>query len=155
MVRVPVDDLRIPDGTADLSPATQRYLLAAAEVLKRDGAISPTAIARLLQISTPSSHEKLRGLMKAGYLTPDAAHRGSWILTLEGQREVAALRRRHSIVERYLRTALGLDADGAAEEAARIGPSVSPTVERRLHDAVWPPMPPCRAAGTARVPGRR
>lgn len=139
-----VADARIPELGATLSPAMQRYLLAILSVAHHDATVTATGVARVLECSTPTSFEMLRRLERGGLIEPDRSRRGGWRLTPEGQREIAALRRRQSVLERFLRTTLALDAREAAEEAARLGPSVSSRLEARLRDAVWPTTRPCR-----------
>lgn len=138
-----VKDVPAPQPQADLSPAMQRYLMAIVAA-QRGAAVTPTAVARAVGCSVPTSLEMLRRLQKNGLLASHSKGRTSWRLTALGQREVAAIRRRQSVVERFLRTALEMDAATAAEEAALIGPSVSLTLESRLRDATWPSARPCR-----------
>lgn len=121
----------------------QRYLMAIVAA-QRDATVTTTGVARALGCSTPTSLEMLRRLERNGLLVSEGSPRRGWKLTAEGQREVAALRRRQSVLEWFLRSTLGLDADEAAQEAERLGPSVSTRLESRLRDTVWPAMRPCR-----------
>jgi Mn-dependent DtxR family transcriptional regulator len=134
----------VPQLLADLSPSMQRYLLACSGTLRRDGAVTTSGVARAMHIAPPTSLEMLRRLQEAGFITRAATRRGGWLLTVEGQREIAALRRRQSLLERWLRMTLGLEHDEASREAGKLAPSVSPELETRLRDAVWPTAPPCR-----------
>ncbi len=132
-----------------LTPASQRYLLAIFAA-KRDAAVTTTLVARELDLSLPTASEMLQRLAKQGLVGRAGASRSTaWHLTSDGQRHVAALRRRQAIVERFLHVVVGLDAAEAAEEAERLGAAVSPNLENRLRDAVWPAERPCRSADHA------
>jgi len=133
----------VPELDAHLSPTMQRYLMAIVAA-QRDAVVTATGVARALGCSTPTSLEMLRRLEANGLLVAEGVRRGGWRLTPEGQREIAALRRRQSVLERFLRTELGFDVEEAAEEAERLGPSVSARLESRLRDTVWPATRPCR-----------
>lgn len=136
-------DVRPPELDPDLSPAMQRCLMAIVAA-RREAAITATEVARELGCSTPTSLEMLRRLGAAGLLERDPRRRGNWQLTAHGRHDVAALRRRQNVLERFLRTTLHLDAEEAAREAELLGPSVSSLLESRLRDAVWPSTRPCR-----------
>jgi Mn-dependent DtxR family transcriptional regulator len=139
-----VSGTHVPQVLADLSPSMQRYLLACAGTLRRDGAVTTSGVARAMHIAPPTSLEMLRRLQGAGFITRAGTRRGGWLLTADGQREIAALRRRQSLLERWLRMTLGVEHDEAAREASKLAPAVSPELETRLRDAVWPTAPPCR-----------
>ncbi len=137
----------------DLTPAMQRYLMAIVDV-RRDASVTTGEIARELGCSPPSVSEMLHRLEEAGHLVRHGAlRRGGWRLTTRGWSQVAAIRRRQSVLELFLRSCLRMDAAEAVHEAAQLGPSVSRALERRLCDAVWPVGRPCGAtAGTGDDP---
>lgn len=125
-----------------LTPAMQRYLLAIVSV-RRASPVTAGAIARELDVAMPTVSEMRRRLLAAGLLERGRYGEG-WRLSPRGQRELAAIRRRQSIVERFLHAGLGMDAAQAAEEAAQLSPHVSAQVEDLLRDVVWERSRPCR-----------
>ena len=138
-------DVRPPELDEHVSPGMQRYLMVIAGA-QRDGAVTPSAVARALACSAPSALEMLRRLQTAGMLAAPGKTPGGWRLTGPGHREVAAIRRRQSVVEQFLRDNVGMDAAEAAREAALLGPAVSSNLESRLRDVMWPSTRPCRPA---------
>ena len=136
--------LEVPQHDDALSRGLERYLMAAVATQQRDTIVTSSAVAATLECSKPTSSEMLRRLERAGHLTRDDSRHAGWQLTAAGRREVAVLRRRQNVVERYLHEVLGLEAGDAARDAARLGPSVSATVEGRFRDALWPASRPCR-----------
>ncbi len=138
-------DVRPPELDEHVSPAMQSYLMVIAGA-QRDGTVTPSAVARALACSAPSALEMLRRLATAGMLIAPGRNPGGWRLTSLGHREVAAIRRRHSVLEQFLRISVGMDGPEAAREAALLGPAVSSNLESRLRDVMWPSTRPCRPA---------
>jgi DtxR family Mn-dependent transcriptional regulator len=130
------------DEATTPSPVAQRYLEAFARLGRKNKPVPLTAIARRVGVSAPTAHEMMRRLSDGGYITR-SGERGGWYLTTEGRLAAAAVRRRRSVVEHFLRTVLMLDEDQVAEEADRLLFSVSPNLEKELRRASWPGEKPC------------
>ncbi len=124
------------------SAVAQRYLESLVRLGRDGGPVPLTAIARKVGVSAPTAHEMMRRLSDGGYVTR-VGERGGWFLTTEGRHAAAAVRRRRSVVEHFLRTVLMLDEDQVAEEADRLLFSVSPSLEKELRRASWPGEKPC------------
>ena len=124
------------------SAVAQRYLEAMAR-LGRDGSpVSLTAVARRVGVSAPTAHEMMGRLSEGGYVTRQG-ERGGWKLSTEGRLAAAAVRRRRSVVEHFLRTVLLMDEAQVEVEADRLLFSVSPSLEKELRRAAWPGDKPC------------
>lgn len=124
------------------SPVAQRYLEAMVRLGRNNSPVPLTAIARRVGVSAPTAHEMMRRLSDGGYIMR-VGERGGWYLTTEGRLAAAAVRRRRSVVEHFLRTVLMLDEEQVAEEADRLLFSVSPSLEKELRRASWPGEKPC------------
>lgn len=131
-----------PEQTTTPSPVAQRYLEALVRLGRKNEPVSLTSIARRVGVSAPTAHEMMRRLADGGFVTR-IGERGGWYLTTEGRLAAAAVRRRRSVVEHFLRTVLMLDEDQVAEEADRLLFSVSPSLEKELRRASWPGEKPC------------
>ncbi len=140
---VRADGPRGEDG-ADLTPAMQRYLAVVAAAPRR--CATTTGVAEELGCSAASASQMLHRLREAELVTAGSSRQG-WRLTPRGHRQMATIRRRRAVLERYLRVELGMDVEEASREAARLAPMISVGLEVRLRDAVWPARRPCRGAG--------
>ena len=117
------------------SRAEARYLETIAQLGGDRHSVAAAAVARALELSAPTVHEMLRRLARDGYIER-AAQRG-WTLTAQGRHEAAAMRRRRSVVERFLRTQTTIPAEEIAEEADHLLAAISPKLEQHLRLAGW------------------
>lgn len=133
----------------ELAIANKRSVKGPSEVVSRyleaiyymDAEQEPVRSARLadwLGVSRPTVTVALRRMTRDGMIRIDG--RKEIELTEKGEREAAAIVRRHRIVERWLTDTLGLDWVRADEEAARLEHAVSDVVEERLFEALGRPL---------------
>lgn len=123
------------------SRAESRYLETIASLGGDQHSVAAAAVARALELSAPTVHEMLRRLARDGYIERGAAR--GWQLTATGRHEAAAMRRRRSVVERFLRTQTTIPADEVADEADHLLAAISPKLEQHLRLAAWPGERPC------------
>jgi DtxR family Mn-dependent transcriptional regulator len=123
------------------SRAEARYLETIANLGGDRHTVAAAAVARALDLSAPTVHEMLRRLARDGYIER-AAQRG-WQLTAAGRREAAAMRRRRSVVERFLRTQTTIPSEEIVDEADHLLAAISPKLEQHLRLASWTGERPC------------
>lgn len=123
------------------SRAEARYLETIASLGGDRHTVAAAAVARALELSAPTVHEMLRRLARDGYIER-AAQRG-WQLTATGRHEAASMRRRRSVVERFLRTQTTIPNEEIAEEADHLLAAISPKLEQHLRLASWTGERPC------------
>ncbi|MGE0544571.1 MAG: metal-dependent transcriptional regulator [Dehalococcoidia bacterium] len=116
---------------------TENYLIAIQTLHDDEIRCIPARIAELVGVSPPTVTEALKRMARDGYIHP--SHDPEVTLTDEGRALVAALMRRHRIVERWLTDALGLDWASAHEEAHRLEHAISDTVAERLWSTMGHP----------------
>ncbi|MDW5598281.1 metal-dependent transcriptional regulator [Conexibacter stalactiti] len=129
------------EPTTSPSRAEARYLETIAHLGGDRHTVAAAAVARALDLSAPTVHEMLRRLARDGYIER-AAQRG-WQLTAAGRHEAAAMRRRRSVVERFLRTQTTIPNDEIADEADHLLAAISPKLEQHLRLASWTGERPC------------
>lgn len=129
------------EQTSSPSRAEARYLETIATLGGDRQSVAAAAVARALELSAPTVHEMLRRLARDGYIER-AAQRG-WQLTATGRHEAAAMRRRRSVVERFLRTQTTIPNEEIAEEADHLLAAISPKLEQHLRLASWTGERPC------------
>jgi DtxR family Mn-dependent transcriptional regulator len=132
------------EPTTSPSRAEARYLETIAQLGGDRHSVAAAAVARSLDLSAPTVHEMLRRLARDGYIER-AAQRG-WQLTAAGRHEAAAVRRRRSVVERFLRTQTTIPSEDIAEEADHLLAAISPKLEQHLRLASWEGERPCVAS---------
>jgi DtxR family transcriptional regulator, Mn-dependent transcriptional regulator len=135
------------EQTTSPSRAESRYLETIAQLGGDRHTVAAAAVARALDLSAPTVHEMLRRLARDGYIER-AAQRG-WQLTTAGRHEAAAMRRRRSVVERFLRTQTTIPAEEIAEEADHLLAAISPKLEQHLRLASWTGERPCDTSPVA------
>ncbi|ADB51391.1 metal-dependent transcriptional regulator [Conexibacter woesei] len=123
------------------SRAEARYLETIAALGGDRHTVAAAAVARALELSAPTVHEMLRRLARDGYIER-AAQRG-WQLTATGRHEAASMRRRRSVVERFLRTQTTIPNEEIADEADHLLAAISPKLEQHLRLASWTGERPC------------
>ncbi|HEY4279966.1 MAG TPA: metal-dependent transcriptional regulator [Conexibacter sp.] len=130
-----------PQTNPSPSRAEARYLETIAQLGGDRGSVAGAAVARALELSAPTVHEMLRRLERDGYIERAAAR--GWQLTATGRREAAAMRRRRSVVERFLRTQTTIPPEEIADEADQLLAAISPKLEQHLRLAGWEGDRPC------------
>jgi DtxR family Mn-dependent transcriptional regulator len=150
------------EQTPSPSRAEARYLETIAQLGGDRGSVAAAAVARALELSGPTVHEMLHRLARDGYI--ERAARRGWQLTASGRHEAAAMRRRRSVLERFLRTQTTIPSDDIADEADHLLAAISPKLEQHLRLASWTGERPCeaspvgdrvRSTSTRPVPARR
>src|SRR5436309_719121 len=91
-------------------------------------------VARAMQVSAPTVHEKVGRLESDGFITRNADK--SIEFTGSGREQAGAIVRRHRLIERFLTDVLGIPWDEVHEEAERLEHAMSPTLEERMLAAV-------------------
>jgi DtxR family Mn-dependent transcriptional regulator len=99
--------------------------------------VRSSRLAEWLGVSRPTVTVALRRMLRGNLVRVDA--RKEIELTPRGEREAAAIVRRHRVVERWLTDVLGLDWIAADEEAARLEYAMSDVVEERLWESLGRP----------------
>ncbi len=89
-----------------------------------------TDIAKELGVSKPSVHSALHELERRGLIRHE--HYGEVILSPEGEKASAEIRRRHSLLTRFLREIVGVSAQAAERDACRIEHYLSPETMERI-----------------------
>lgn len=120
------------------SEVVGRYLEAIYYMAHEGEAVRSARLAHWLGVSRPTVTVAVRRLVRDGLVVVSGGH--ELALTENGEREAAAIVRRHRIVERWLTDALGLDWVHADEEAARLEHVVSDLVEERLYESLGRPL---------------
>src|SRR5579871_1584647 len=100
-------------------------------------AVRSSRLADWLGVSRPTVTVALRRMLRGNLVRVDANKEIE--LTARGEREAAAIVRRHRVIERWLTDVLGLDWIAADEEAARLEYAMSDVVEKRLWEALGRP----------------
>jgi DtxR family transcriptional regulator, manganese transport regulator len=100
------------------------YVELIADLIARSGEARQTDIARCLGVTQPTVAKMLKRLIEDNLVT-QRPYRGVF-LTAEGQKLAEASRRRHAIVEAFLRR-IGVDPDSARKDAEGIEHHVSAT----------------------------
>ncbi|MEN0013507.1 MAG: metal-dependent transcriptional regulator [Solirubrobacteraceae bacterium] len=106
-----------------------RYLLAIFEVDRDEPRLTATAVARKLEVSTPSAHEMIGRLESLGLV-----ERHPLRLTADGMSTALVLSTRRRAARRLVDAVLGLDDEAADEEAHSLAATLSPILGRRLTD---------------------
>lgn len=132
------------EPTTSPSRAEARYLETIAALGGDRHSVAAAAVARSLELSAPTVHEMLRRLSRDGYIERAAAR--GWQLTATGRHEAAAVRRRRSVVERFLRTQTTIPNEEIADEADHLLAAISPKLEQHLRLASWTGERPCDAS---------
>ncbi|MGH7611330.1 MAG: metal-dependent transcriptional regulator [Candidatus Dormibacteria bacterium] len=127
-----------PVPAAPSPNSTGARCLEAAYYIAHEGeTVRPSRLAEWLGVSAPTVTGVLQRLHEQGLLDSRPDH--SVTLTGEGERQAAAVVRRHRIVERWLTDTVGLDWASADEEAGRMAHAFSDTVLERLFLALGSP----------------
>ncbi len=116
-----------------LDPSLDQSLEALYRLNQHGAAVPVKALAKKLRISRAEAAEWVVRLQALGFVTSNPAL--DLALTPSGAAWGAIRIRRHRLVERLLHDHLGLPWEQVHEEAARIAPAISSTLEERL-DAV-------------------
>lgn len=112
---------------ADVSPREAGYLLGLLDLGRATERPTQAALARSMGVSAPSALEMVRRLRQLGLVEPDRLS-----LTHEGVSAALVLASHRQAARLLAHDLLGIDDQGAVEEAARLAPSISPGLTRRL-----------------------
>src|ERR671925_122435 len=96
--------------------------------------INGANIARAMQLSPPTVHERIGRLEGDGYV--ERADDKSLTFTEKGRQEAEGVVRRHRLIERFLTDVLGIPWDEVHEEAERLEHAMSPVLEERMLAAI-------------------
>jgi DtxR family Mn-dependent transcriptional regulator len=110
--------------------SAENYLKAIRELCDAGGRVTTCTLARHFNIAPASVTNMVQRLAAEGLL--DYAPYSGVKLTEAGEREAAAVLRRHEIIERYLINTFGFDEAQAHAEAERLEHVVSPNLVQRM-----------------------
>src|SRR4029079_17434366 len=96
--------------------------------------ITGANIARAMQVSAPTVHERSGRREGDGYVT--RADAKSLAFTDSGREHASQVVRRHRLIERFLTDVLNIPWDEVHEEAERLEHAMSPTLEERMLAAI-------------------
>ncbi|MDQ8044593.1 MAG: metal-dependent transcriptional regulator [Solirubrobacteraceae bacterium] len=116
-----------PCGSSTSS--TSRYLLAIFEVGRDEPRLTAAAVARKLEVSTPSAHEMLGRLEAIGLV-----ERSPLRLTPDGMSAALVLSTRRRAAQQLAHDVLGLDDAAADAESVAFAATLSPVLGRHLVD---------------------
>lgn len=91
-------------------------------------------LAEWMQVTAPTVTDIVQRMEKRGYISRDG--RGEIRLTGEGFELAEAMVRRHRVLERFLVDVMGVPWHQIHEEAVRLEPALSPTLEARIEALV-------------------
>ena len=100
-----------------IQESAENYLETILVLHKRKGAVRSIDIANEMNFSKPSVSVAMKNLRQGGYVKVDDD--GSIILLDKGQEIAEKIYERHTLISEWL-TAMGVDAEVAAEDACRI-----------------------------------
>lgn len=133
------------------------YLIAILRLTEGGGVAKTTELASFMGVSPASVSEMVKNLAKDG-LVEYAKYRGVK-LTEDGLREARLTRKRHHVVERFLRDVLGYEHQEAHEEASVVEHSISDETAVKMCNMLGNPpdcdcqvcISPCRAVSASGV----
>lgn len=113
-----------------MSPSSEQYIEAIADLLTRDKVCSVSDIAAQVQVSRPAVSRAVRELSEQNLVTHKAY--GYVDLTEQGQLIADKLTERHESLYRFLKEVLGYDDDRADQEGCRLEHQVDDAFVERL-----------------------
>lgn len=134
-----------------MTPNKEDYLKCLYELSLTAQKISNKKIAELMGVSAPAVTEMLKKLIAEGLITKDS-HRG-YLLTETGRFLVAALYRKHRLIEVFLVDQLGYTIEQVHEEAEILEHTVSTLFIERLEKLLGYPKT-CPHGGTIPAQGQ-
>jgi DtxR family Mn-dependent transcriptional regulator len=117
--------------------STEEYLEAMFKLQRGDAPVTVKRLADELGVAPPSVSEMIGRMRAAGLVTPPGD--GGLALSPDGDREGAALVRRHRLSERFLVDYLDMPWDAVHDEACKLEHVLSPEVEARLAEQLGNP----------------
>lgn len=123
---------------ADITAAAQEYLLAFRSHSDDEG-VTPSLVAKDLEVSKQAAAEMFRRLADDRLITPCSGHARLWKLTTSGESAADAVFRRHALLEWLLTGLVGMPWAAADIEARRLHSSISPEFETRLDELLGHP----------------
>ena len=124
---------------AALTAAAQEYLLAFRSHSDDEG-VTPSLVAKDLEVSKQAAAEMFRRLAEDRLIAPCSGHARLWKLTTSGESAADAVFRRHALLEWLLTGVVGMPWAAADVEARRLHASISPEFETRLDELLGHPQ---------------
>jgi DtxR family Mn-dependent transcriptional regulator len=124
---------------AALTAAAQEYLLAFRSHSDDEG-VTPSLVAKDLEVSKQAAAEMFRRLAEDRLIAPCNGHARLWKLTTSGESAADAVFRRHALLEWLLTGVVGMPWAAADVEARRLHASISPEFESRLDELLGHPQ---------------
>ena len=124
---------------AALTAAAQEYLLAFRSHSDDEG-VTPSLVAKDLEVSKQAAAEMFRRLAEDRLIAPCNGHARLWKLTTSGESAADAVFRRHALLEWLLTGIVGMPWAAADVEARRLHASISPEFESRLDELLGHPQ---------------
>ena len=124
---------------AALTAAAQEYLLAFRSHGDDEG-VTPSLVAKDLEVSKQAAAEMFRRLADDRLIAPCSGHARLWKLTASGESAADAVFRRHALLEWLLTGIVGMPWAAADGEARRLHSSISPEFETRLDEMLGHPQ---------------
>lgn len=124
---------------AALTAAAQEYLLAFRSHTDDEG-VTPSLVAKDLEVSKQAAAEMFRRLADDRLIAPCTGHARLWKLTTSGESAADAVFRRHALLEWLLTGVVGMPWAAADVEARRLHSSISPEFETRLDEMLGHPQ---------------
>jgi len=124
---------------AALTAAAQEYLLAFRSHGDDEG-VTPSLVAKDLEVSKQAAAEMFRRLADDRLIAPCSGHARLWKLTASGESAADAVFRRHTLSEWLLTGIVGMPWAAADVEARRLHASISPEFETRLDEMLGHPQ---------------
>jgi len=123
---------------AAITAAAQEYLLAFRSHSDDEG-VTPSLVAKDLEVSKQAAAEMFRRLADDRLISPCSGHARLWKLTASGESAADAVFRRHALLEWLLTGIVGMPWAAADVEARRLHSSISPEFETRLDELLGHP----------------
>ena len=124
---------------ATITAAAQEYLLAFRSHSDDEG-VTPSLVAKDLEVSKQAAAEMFRRLADDRLIAPRSGHARLWKLTTSGESAADAVFRRHALLEWLLTGVVGMPWAAADVEARRLHSSISPEFEARLDEMLGHPQ---------------
>ena len=124
---------------AALTAAAQEYLLAFRSHSDDEG-VTPSLVAKDLEVSKQAAAEMFRRLAEDRLIAPCNGHARLWKLSTSGESAADAVFRRHALLEWLLTGVVGMPWAAADVEARRLHASISPEFESRLDELLGHPQ---------------
>ena len=116
----------------ELTSRDEEYLRAIFLLSGKKEPISPSILAKALDITKVSSYQKMRRLEILGF--GNYIPRKGFLLNSKGESLVEEDNRRHHVLEKFIHCNLGMSSNDACLESSRMGRYVSPALMRTISE---------------------